>query len=135
MKVMKKKSVFSDDRGDIVDILEKEVTEHATLITSVKGAVRGNHYHKETFQFIYVLRGRINVLTKELESEVVSVIIEAGDLAEHPPMEVHTMIALEDSEFMVFTRGPRGGMDYESDTYRLTQPLAVPNPEPSRPRL
>jgi len=30
---------------------------------------------------------------------------------------------LEDSLFLVFTRGPRGGQDYESDTYRLTKPL------------
>ena len=134
MKAIKKKSVFNDDRGEITDILIKEVIEYVTLITSVKGAVRGNHYHKETFQYIFMRSGRINVLTQEPGSEVISVIIEKGDLVENPPMEVHSMIALEDSDFMVFTRGPRGGMNYESDTYRLTEPLAVPKTEPSQPR-
>ena len=131
MKVNKIESVFSDARGEITDILTKEVIEYVTLITSVEGAVRGNHYHKETFQHIYMLKGRINVLTQKPGAEVESVILESGDLVENPPMEAHTMIALEDSEFMVFTRGPRGGEDYESDTYRLTEPLMVPTAESS----
>ncbi len=131
MKVIKKKSVFSDNRGEIIDLLVKEIIEYVTLIRSVKGAVRGNHYHKETFQFIYVLSGKMKVLTQEAGSEVVSVVVKKGDLVENSPMEIHTMIALEDSEFMVFTRGPRGATDYESDTYRVAEPLAVMDAESS----
>lgn len=37
--------------------------------------------------------------------------------------EKHALQALEDSELMVFTKGPRGGKEYETDTYRLEVPL------------
>jgi quercetin dioxygenase-like cupin family protein len=124
MKVMKKKSVFVDVRGEIIDILEGEIIDYVTLITSVKGAVRGSHYHKETFQYIYMLAGKMNLLTQVPEQEVVSTILEKGDFVENPPLERHTMIALEDSVFLVLTRGPRGGDNYEKDTYRLPEPLA-----------
>jgi hypothetical protein len=30
---------------------------------------------------------------------------------------------MENSEVMVFTKGPRGGKEYESDTFRLGVPL------------
>ena len=38
-------------------------------------------------------------------------------------LEKHAMIALEDTEMLVLTMGPRSGNDYESDTYRLDEPL------------
>ena len=37
--------------------------------------------------------------------------------------EAHALHALEDSVLLILTRGPRGGEDYESDTYRLDKPL------------
>ena len=39
--------------GDVLNI--KEEFDAVTLIKSKKGAVRGNHYHKETTQFSYIL--------------------------------------------------------------------------------
>ena len=47
MKVIHKKSVFEDARGQIIDILENEPIECVTIISSKKGMVRGNHYHKD----------------------------------------------------------------------------------------
>ena len=38
-------------------------------------------------------------------------------------MEKHAMQALEDTEMLVFTKGPRGGKEYESDTFRLENPI------------
>lgn len=116
---------FKDHRGEITDIFSKEPVEHVTLITSKKGAVRANHYHKETVQFNYVISGYLQLLTQNPGKKVQSTILEAGDLAVTPAGESHALIALEDSVFMVFTRGPRGGEDYEQDTFRLTAPLKL----------
>jgi quercetin dioxygenase-like cupin family protein len=116
---------FQDERGEITDIFSNEPVEHVTLITSKKGAVRANHYHKETVQFNYVVSGRIQLLTQNPGEKVQSTILMSGDLAVTPAGESHALIALEDSTFMVFTRGPRGGMDYENDTFRLATPLKV----------
>ena len=54
---MKKKLApqFSDDRGEILDILTGENIDAVTLITFTKGATRANHYHKETIQWNYVI--------------------------------------------------------------------------------
>ncbi|MBI5481612.1 MAG: cupin domain-containing protein [Deltaproteobacteria bacterium] len=119
MKILHPECKQEDERGQIIDILGQEVIEYVTLITSVRGATRGSHYHRATTQTVYVLGGRLKLLTQRPDEPVVTAILEKGDLAVTEPMERHTMIALEDAAFMVFTRGPRGGDDYESDTYRV----------------
>jgi quercetin dioxygenase-like cupin family protein len=123
VKVTRPEYTHKDERGEIIDILSKEHIEYVTLITSAKGTARGNHYHKETVQMAYILQGKMKLLTKMPGHPVVATIIEKGDLAVTDPMEEHAMIALEDSAFMVFTRGIRGGENYEKDTYRLSEPL------------
>ena len=39
--------------------------------------------------------------------------------------EAHAVKALTDSTFLVFTQGPRGGTEYENDTFRLNVPLII----------
>jgi quercetin dioxygenase-like cupin family protein len=115
-----------DQRGEITDLLANENVNYVTLITSVKGAVRGHHYHKETTQWVYVLDGRLKVLSQMPDSPTETAILERGDLVVNLPLERHALVALEDSAFLVFTRGPRGGENYETDTYRLAEPLRDP---------
>jgi len=123
MKLSHPPTTRSDDRGEIIDILVKENVEYVTLITQKAGTVRGNHYHKETVQSVYILEGRIKMRTRIPGEPVVVTVLEKGDLATTDKMEHHSMEALEDSSFMVFTTGVRGGEDYEKDTYRLDEPL------------
>ena len=123
MKVVKKRTVFEDERGQIIDILENEIIEHVTMISSKEGSIRGNHYHKESVQYTYVVKGRLKLLTQMPGEQVKTTTIEPRDLVFTPPMEKHALMALEDSEFLVLTRGPRGGGNYEKDTYRLTEKL------------
>jgi quercetin dioxygenase-like cupin family protein len=127
MQVQKIKPSFSDERGDIVDILKQSVVEYATIITSKKGAVRANHYHKETFQYLYLMSGRMRVVAQMPDEQRSEVVLETGDLIVNVPLERHAFEALEDSTMLVLTRGPRGGDNYESDTFRLDVPLIQPN--------
>ena len=123
MKVVRIQPAFEDERGQITDILTKEEIQFVTLITQAKGTTRGNHYHKETVQWNYVLQGKLKLLTQFPGGPVTSTLLEAGDLAVTDQEERHALEALEDSVFLVSTRGVRGGADYEKDTYRLEQPL------------
>jgi len=123
MKITRPQVNYADERGSITDILQKEEIEYITVITSVKGVERGHHYHEKTTQWVYLMEGRMKLLTQLPGESVVATILEKRDLAMTSPMERHAMIALEDSVFLVFTCGPRGGEDYELDTYRLKQPL------------
>lgn len=120
MKVSKINSAVEDERGKIVDILTDEQIEHVNLITFKKGAIRANHYHEKSLHFNFVLSGSLKLITKAPQEATKSVIIKPGELVEISPMERHALIALEDTELLVFTRGPRGGENYEKDTYRLS---------------
>lgn len=113
-----------DERGEITDIIQHTPVEHATIIRSVSGARRGDHYHRSTTQHLYVLSGLIRVLSAPVFlddsiGEVEEVILSRGDLITHDPYEAHTVISVMDSSFLVLTHGPRGGDEYERDTFRL----------------
>lgn len=125
-RIWRPSPAFVDERGEITDLLVREPVEYVTQITSRSGAVRGNHYHKETTQWIYVVEGRLQVLTQLPGEAVRADVLEPGQLIINLPNERHAMIALTDARFLVFTRGPRGGEDYEKDTYRLSEPLRAP---------
>lgn len=123
MEVKKVPISFSDDRGDIVDIVTGENFEYATLIHSKKQAVRANHFHKQTYQYVYILGGSMRVVSQLPGEAPTEAILQSGDLILNVPHERHAFEALEDTTFLVLTRGPRGGEDYENDTFRLDTPL------------
>jgi quercetin dioxygenase-like cupin family protein len=114
---------FEDDRGVIQDILGP--VDGVTHITTKAGCVRGNHVHARTTQWTWVLSGRLLVVhekdgfRKRMEAGPGAMIIEAAGIP-------HAWKALEDTEVLVFTKGPRSGGNYESDTVRLAVPLLAP---------
>lgn len=114
------KLAFQDERGQITDIIQHTPFDSVTVITFVRGAVRGNHYHKETIQYSYVLSGHILALARLSGGPVEKAELVAGDLLESPALECHALQALEDSVVLIITRGPRGGKSYEDDTFRVT---------------
>ena len=127
MDVTKITSDFEDERGSITDILRQEPIDYVTIITSKKGALRGDHVHKETVQYVYVMEGKLKALSQMPDEPVCTTVLEAGDLIVNVPNEGHAFEALEDTTFLVLTRGPRGGENYEDDTFRLETPLQDPN--------
>lgn len=128
MKVIKTKINAQDKRGIIKDILTHVNIDAITYLTSKEGAVRGNHYHKKTVQYEYVLSGSFLCCARKGEKgKIRQRILKAGALVCHPPYEVHALRALENAELLSFTKGPRRGYDYEKDTYRLKEKLISEN--------
>ena len=127
MDVTKITPGFEDERGAITDILRQEPIDYVTVITSKKGALRGNHVHKETVQYVYVMDGRLKALSQMPGEPVRTAVLSKGDLIVNMPQEGHAFEALEDTTFLVLTRGPRGGENYEDDTFRLETPLRDPD--------
>jgi dTDP-4-dehydrorhamnose 3,5-epimerase-like enzyme len=126
MDVTKVPIAFQDRRGEIIDVLKEGHIEYVTIIHSRKDAVRANHYHKETYQHLYVLEGKIRVVSQMPGEKPTEAILVANDLILNVPYERHAFEALEDTTFLVLTRGPRGGENYEKDTFRLDEPLIAP---------
>ena len=114
---------FEDDRGTIMDILVDTPRDHATIIFTKKGCVRGNHYHKLSEQTDFLVSGKMKLFTQKPGEEVVETILEPNSLTEMEKEEAHAFEALEDSVFITFVKGPRGGNEFENDTYRLSKPL------------
>jgi len=114
---------FADDRGEITDLIEGGSINAITYISFVEGAIRGNHYHKKTTQWNYVISGKIKLVSHIHGEPIVETIMGVGDMTITKPNESHALVAMSDSKLMVFTKGPRGGKDYENDTFRLVEPL------------
>ena len=123
MKKIKTKVNFRDHRGVIIDLLEKKKINAITYITQKKGKIRGNHFHNKTIQWNYLIKGKIKLITKKKNRNVKKITLSKGDLVVTTRNESHAIIALKDSEYLVFTQGPRGGKEYENDTFRLVEPL------------
>jgi dTDP-4-dehydrorhamnose 3,5-epimerase-like enzyme len=118
----------TDDRGSIADILHHTPVQHAAWIISHRGVIRGNHYHKRTTQYLFLVQGRLRYWYQPVDQSVERLWQDVwrGDLVTTPPYEVHALeILAEATEFLVLTDGPRGGPDYESDTFRVT-PILTP---------
>jgi quercetin dioxygenase-like cupin family protein len=123
MKIVRPKSAFKDARGAILDILDGVPVECVTLLSSKRGAIRGNHYHRKTTQYLYVLEGRLRAYAQRGRRAIETRVVRAGDMVVTPPGERHAFEALEDSRLLACAHGPRAGRSYEEDTYRLDEPL------------
>jgi hypothetical protein len=70
--------------------------------------------------------GQLSMYHKDLNNpnaKVEKVVMREGDLMTHGHNEAHALVADEDTVFLAFADGLRGGEDYEKDTYRLEVPL------------
>ena len=116
---------FEDERGIITDILQFDVptVDAVTRIFSNKGAIRGNHFHKQTHQWTYVVKGLTRVVSQKEGEQSIELTAGCGDVIYHAPGEAHAFEAKENTTWLVFTKGPRAGNNYESDTFRLEIPL------------
>jgi len=123
MKKSKYRINFSDHRGTIVDMLEKVNINAVTLITSKKNSIRGNHFHKKTWQWNYILDGKVRLICQKFGGKKRITILKKGDFILLGPNEKHAFYGLSKYSMFVFTKGPRGGKEYENDTFRLHKNL------------
>jgi len=108
---------FVDARGAITNIFEGR-TEHIALITSKKGTVRANHYHKKDHQYIYLLSGAYNSHCVDIHdtSKRQVIPVKPGDIVETPALIAHAQEFTEDSVFLALTTRQREDGKYEEDT-------------------
>ena len=113
--------VHTDVRGRISDVFFMAQIQHVNFIESEPGVIRGNHYHKLTEQHILITDGSLEYWywDRTTMSRPQFIMAVYGDLVTSPPGEIHALkIGPQGCKFVTFSQGPRGGADYESDTYR-----------------
>ncbi len=111
---------FSDDRGAIQPLVE-HMMQSALLITTRKGAVRGNHYHLEDWHYCYVISGSMAYYHRPAKSieKPELIIVKAGQMVFSPPMVEHAMKFPEDALFVTLARNIRDQNAYEKDLVRV----------------
>ena len=111
---------FSDKRGAIQPLVDRAM-ESSVMITSRKGTVRANHYHKTDWHYCYVIEGCIEYHHRPHGSvrEPDIVVIEKGQLFFTPPMVDHAMVFREDTIFLTLGRNSRSQEVYEADVERV----------------
>jgi quercetin dioxygenase-like cupin family protein len=119
-----------DERGEIHNVFEGH-TGHIALITSKKGTVRGNHYHKEDYQYIYLLSGAFESHCCEVANPEKKNVLEVkpGDIVDTPPLIAHAQKFTEDSVFLALTTREREQGKYETDTFAFQVIEGYINPE------
>ena len=114
---------FSDSRGEMSRILNNvENIVSILLITSRKGSIRANHYHKKDIHYMYLLTGKMEYSYKEVRksnSRIKKLIVKPNELIKTPAMTSHATRFLEDSTFLAFSIRPRDFKSYENDTIRV----------------
>jgi len=119
-KVKKINPVFIDERGEISDLLNNPIN-HVGLITTKAGAVRGEHYHKLSTQYSYILSGKFEVLIARVDNpkQIKKIILNAGEIVTISPRTIHKFRAIEDSVMVDMISESRTGTNYETDVVRV----------------
>jgi oxalate decarboxylase/phosphoglucose isomerase-like protein (cupin superfamily) len=122
LEVKKVLPAFTDDRGDIVDVITDKTITHVGRITFTSGSIRAKHFHKKSNQYNYVLSGKIELTVKNLKdnSDIEIISLEPNDLILVPPYWYHSLKSTSNAELMIFTTSPRNDGGYEDDTFRVT---------------
>jgi len=124
IKVVHTKAEFTDERGEITRIVDQEklLFKAVLRITSKKGTVRSNHYHKSDYHYLYIVSGKCEYSERPAnkpKAKIESVILKPGDVVLSSPGIVHAVKFLEDSVLFAFTTEKREQDKYEIDTERI----------------
>jgi dTDP-4-dehydrorhamnose 3,5-epimerase-like enzyme len=109
-----------DQRGFIQPLCDLNM-KSASLIFTKANQWRANHYHKNDWHFIYVLKGSFEYYfrktgdTKKPQKKIVKEkeLLFTGSLVDH------AMFYLEETEILVVSKNPRDQKTYEEDTVRI----------------
>src|SRR5467141_2488819 len=111
---------FDDARGAIQPLADEPVGS-AVLISSKKGAIRANHYHKADWHYCHVLSGAIDYYFRPVGSKSAPqhIRINTGQTFFTPPLVEHAMCFPEDTVFVCLGRHSRDQATYEADVVRV----------------
>ena len=109
----------ADARGSIISIVDHPV-QNVSIIESLKGSIRSNHFHHVDFHFMYVLEGSIDYFFKPLNKDDINYFkVLEGDTILSPSKEIHGCYFPEFTRLIVSSGFPRDQKTYEADTERV----------------
>jgi dTDP-4-dehydrorhamnose 3,5-epimerase-like enzyme len=111
---------FEDARGAIQPLVDVPM-KSCVLISSKKGTVRANHYHRTDWHYCYVVEGEIDYYHRPhgSDAEPEKVTVTKGQMFFTPPMVDHAMVFTDDTVFLTWGRNSRAQEVYEADVERI----------------
>jgi quercetin dioxygenase-like cupin family protein len=110
---------FEDERGKIQNILLTNV-QGVAIITSKKGTVRSNHWHRTDWHFLFVLEGQMEYYERPIEGEFTGkpLIVKKGEMVFTPPCVIHKTVFTKDTTLLSCSRRKRSHALHEEDVVR-----------------
>ena len=106
----------TDSRRSLKQLLTADIKQVNTYQVT-KGAMLGEHYHKLTYEYFYVVKGSFLVVLRSIGVKgKVSQVLNKESLFCVQPFIVHTLEALTNGEIITFLTKPY--TKEHSDTYR-----------------
>ncbi|MGK5094017.1 hypothetical protein WDW89_18640 [Deltaproteobacteria bacterium TL4] len=105
IEIIKPYFVHSDVRGSIQGLVNFGKWEEINYITSIKGTVRGGHFHTRTRELFVILEGKIEVtvqhiINNALHGKIEKLIVEKNQVVLVEPFTNHIFCCLEDSSWI-----------------------------------
>ena len=97
MKLLSEEFSHEDSRRKITQLFTADIKQ-VNVYEAKKGSILGNHYHKETIEYFYIMRG--SVIYNEGR------VFETGDLFVVYPQEIHKIECVTDTKLMTFLTKP-----------------------------
>lgn len=90
-----------DERGSLIGLINFGTWEEINIITSKKGALRGNHFHKYTSEIFIILEGEIEVSVNKIgKKDIEKYLVKKGDVFLIKPMVNHVFEVKKDSKWI-----------------------------------
>jgi len=121
VRIVKIDAAHQDERGYILNVIDDPRISHVAVFTARSGAIRGNHYHPEQLQWVYLISGRYTSYSQDVrhpEAPVETHAVEPGMLVFAPPMVAHAQEFHEDSVLLNITDGPRASEAFARHTIK-----------------
>lgn len=107
-----------DDRGFIYSVIHNGEWREINYVESQAGSVRGGHYHKETLECFFVIKGSIDVYINNIKNGVQENFnVKGRSVFVVEPFEVHEFKVLEDSAWINILSKPMDSRD--KDMHRI----------------
>ncbi len=97
MNLLEEEYRHEDKRRTLIQLFTAEIKQ-VNLYKVKKGSTLGEHYHKRTTEYFYVIHGTLIYNDSRL--------VETGDLFVVNPQESHKIEAIADTELMTFLTVP-----------------------------
>jgi len=67
--ITKKAINQKDKRGYILDIFINDPKDHCTVVSFNEKAIRGNHFHKKSKQYSFILEGKLLMFSAKVDKQ------------------------------------------------------------------